>query len=100
MKEFKHETIIIEKKGWQFLRQQNRINAGCTPLSQEQLEKAWDRIKYRNSGANPDTHPIAENEIRISPDSFGMRWDNVKFLLKENGFKQRQDGYEIEGFYL
>ena len=100
MTEFKHETIIIEKEGWQFLRQQNRINAGCTLLSQEQLENAWNKMKYRNNGANPNTHPISENEVRISPDSFGMRWNNVKLLLKDNGFDYREDGFVIEGFYL
>lgn len=100
MREYKHETIIIDRKGWEFLRNISRTLRGFNPLSQEQLDKIWNSNQYRNNGANLTTHPIAENEIRISPDSFSMQWDKVKKLLNDNGFKQRQDGYVIEGVAL
>jgi hypothetical protein len=100
MKEYRHETIIIDRKGWEFLRNTNRTLQGFKALSQEQLDKVWNSNRYRNNGANPKTHPIAENEIRICPDSFSIKWDKVKKLLNDNGFKQRQDGYEIDGIYL
>lgn len=99
MREFKHETIIIEKEGWEFLKNQSRTLKGFEPLSQEQLDKIWKReYEFRNGGG--EKYPISENEIRIEPDSFALRWDKVKQLLKDNGFKQRQDGYVVEGIYL
>ena len=98
MREFKHETIIIEKEGWEFLKNLSRTSKGFKALSQEQLDKSWDRDDFKNGGGKK--YPIADNEIRIDPDSFAIRWDKVKQLLKDNGFNQRQDGYEVEGIYL
>ena len=98
MREFKHETIIIEKEGWEFIKNLSRTLGGFKPLSQEQLDRIWKRDDFKNGAGKK--YPITENEIRINPDSFGIRWDKVKALLKENGFKIRQDGYEIEGVYL
>lgn len=100
IREFKHETIIITKEAFFFLTQENRKKAMCSPLSEEQLEKRWTRIRFRNRGASMEKHPIAENEIRISQDSFSFRFDRIKEMLTANGFIFRQDGFIEEGCYL
>ena len=101
MKKFNHETIIVEKSGWEFLWNTDRVDRGFEPLSQERLDDVWNRrCVNKNRGANPKTHPIAENEIRIDKDTFSIKWETVKSLLKDNGYKYRQDGYIVEGIYL
>ena len=100
MRKFKHETIIVERSGWEFLRNKERVDRGYTPLTQEHLDKVWNRCCFKNGGANPQTHPIADNEIRIDRDSFSIKWEAIKSLLESNGFKHRQDGYEVEGMHL
>lgn len=103
MREVKHETIIIEKEGWEFLKNQTLVMRGFKPRTQEQLDKEWNRIDrngFRNDGANLKTHPIEENEIRVDPDEFSIGWDKIKQLIKDNGIKYRQDGYEVEGICL
>ena len=99
MREFKNETIVITKEGWFFLKQENRKKAGCQLMTQEQLEKAFGRIQYRNDGAGKD-HPIVDNEIRISKGSFNFRLEQMKQMLKDNGFDFREDGFVIEGINL
>ena len=99
IREFKNETIIITKEGFFFLTQKNREKARCTPLTAEQLEARWKRIRYRNGGAGSE-HPIAENEIRISKDSFNFRFEQIKEMLKADGFDFRQDGFIQEGCYM
>lgn len=98
MREFKHETIIIEKDAWQFLKNKSVTERGFKPLSQEQLDRIWSRDDFKNEAGKK--YPITDNEIRISPNTFAIRWDRVKSSLEENGFKYRQDGYEIEGISL
>lgn len=97
---FKHETIIITKEAWCFLRNENRKKAGCVSLNEEQLEKCWARIRYRNHGANSEKYPIADNEIRIDCDSFNFRLEQVKEMLTANGYTFRQDGFIVEGIYI
>lgn len=99
MREFKHETLIIDKEGWKFLQNYYRTKRGFSEAKDEWLEKMWKRA-FKNGGANPKTHPIAENEIRIEQDSFLMKIEKVKSLLKENGFNYRQDGFIQEGMNL
>ena len=100
IKEFKHETIIITKEAFFYLKAENRKKAQCSPLSEEQLEKAWERIRYKNRGASMEKHPITDNELRISPDCFNFRFDQIKEMLTANGFTFRQDGFIEEGCYM
>ncbi len=101
MKTFKHETIIINKETWKFMRNLERRRGGFKLLNEEQLEKLWLKLKdFRNQGANPKTHPIDKNEIRVDKDSFNMKWDYVKQIIIDNGFEYRQDGFVVEGMYM
>lgn len=101
MKEFKHETMVITKEAWKFLRNADRVKGGYSTLTDEQLEKVWGKIAFRNGGAWSKTHPIAENEIRVENDSWNtMRIEDAKAILTENGFEYRQDGFVQEGINL
>ena len=101
MKTFNHETIIIGKTAWKFMRNMERKKNGFKLLTNEQLDKLWLKIQdFRNIGANPATHPIKKNEIRIDKDSFNMKWNDVKQVLIDNGFKYREDGFVVEGMYM
>ena len=96
MREFKHETVVIEKDAWKFLENYYRISQGYSEAKDEWLEKIWKR-KFRNGGANPKTHPISENEVRVEHSDYLMGLDKIKSLLKDNGFDYRQDGFIQEG---
>ena len=98
MKQFKSETIIISKQAWFFLQNHQRLSRGGKAASESFLERAWNVVN-RNDGANPATHPINENEIRIDKDNFG-KLETVKSVLTEKGFGYRQDGFVVEGFNL
>lgn len=100
MREFAHETIITTKEAWKFMWNFEREADGYKPCSDEQLNRIWDRMCNRNRGANPATHPIRENEIRLDRDSFDMRFESVKSTLVANGFECRTDGFVAEGFYM
>ena len=100
MRKFAHETIIITKEAWKFMWNFEREVYGYKPCSDAQLENIWGRICSRNRGANPATHPIAENEVRVDCDTFNMRFENVKSELVANGFQYRKDGFVAEGFYM
>lgn len=100
MKEFRNETIIITKDAWAFMWNYERQAHGFKPCSDEQLNKIWGKMCYRNRGANPATHPIDDNEIRVDRDTFNMRFEKVKSTLAANGFEYRQDGFVASGFYL
>lgn len=99
VKEFKHETLIVKKEGWRFLQNYYRTSRGFQELKDEWLEKMWERA-FKNGGANPKTHPISEDEIRIERDSFLMKIEEVKLLLSKNGFSYRQDGFIQEGMNI
>ena len=100
IREFKNETIVITKEAFFFLKNENRKKSNCTLFNQEQLEQWWSRMKYRNGGASKEKHPIGENEVRISKDSFNFRLEQVKEMLMANGFTFRQDGFIEEGCYM
>lgn len=100
MKKFEHETIIITKNAWKFMRNFERELHGFNPISNEQLDKIWGKITLRNGGANPKDFPIAENEIRVDKDTFNCKWENVKVTLSESGFDYRKDGFTETGTYL
>ena len=101
MKEFKHETMVITKEAWKFLRNADRVKGGYSELKDEQLEKVWSKIYFKNGGAYSKTHPIAENEIRVENDSWNtFRIEEAKQKLTENGFAYRQDGFVAEGINL
>lgn len=100
-REAKLETLVITKEGWKHLYQFNRKRKGCKPLTEEQLEGSWKRgLRFHNGGASSKTHPIAEDEVRITVDTFGIRCDNAKEILKEAGFTFRTDGFIEECIYL
>ena len=99
MKEFKHETIITTREGWEHLEKCYREKVGCKMPSPEFLERSW-KMAFRNLGANPATLPIAENEIRVEHGSFCMAIEEIKNFLENGGFEYRQDGFVAEGFDL
>ena len=100
MKQFKHETIIISKEAWEFMKNFEREVHGYRIFNREWLDKLWSRMYCRNGGANPATHPIKEDEVRVDRDSFNIRFENVKSELTAHGFNYRSDGFVAEGFYL
>ena len=100
MKKYANETIIISKEAWKFMSNFSRENGGFRPLPEERLEWIWKRIYIRNGGANPETHPIGEDEIRINRDTFNMSWEDVRQILNDSGFEYRQDGFIITGIYV
>lgn len=89
----KHETIIIKKEAWKFLRNLDRTTRGYSELSDEALERSWSKFIMRNGGANSITHPIGDDEIRIDKGSFGISWNRVISVCYENDFEWRKDGY-------
>ena len=98
MKSYVHETIIITKSAWKFLRNHFRLTNGYSKLRDEQLEKIWNSTKrYRNLGANPQTHPISDNEMRIEDGDFLCEFSEIKKLLRYNGFGYREDGFVVSG---
>lgn len=99
-REMKLETLIITKEGWKHLYQFNRKRKGCQPIPEDKLENSWKRWSCRNGGASSKTHPIADNEIRITVDTFGIRCDKAKEILKEAGLTYRTDGFIEECIYL
>lgn len=100
MREVKLETLVITKEAWKFLRKYSCTSRGFKEPTDEQLEKTWNRMDFKNGGAYSKTYPIAENEIRIESDSFAIRWEKVKELLAENGFGFRSDGFIQEAMYI
>ena len=84
---YKSETIM------------DRTQFGRKPCSNEFLEYQW-RTCFRNGGANPKTHPIAEDEIRVCKDSFNLSLEEIKVKLEDYGFTYREDGYCEEGLYI
>lgn len=99
MKEFKHETVVTTRQGWEHLEKCYREKVGCKIPSPEFLERSWKRA-FRNLGANPATHPIEENEIRVEHGSFCMTIEEIKSALTRGKFDFRQDGFVAEGFNL
>lgn len=101
MRELKHETIIVSKETYFFLRNHTRKIGGYSELSDESLERLWNRMESaRNIGANSQTHPIDKNEVRIDRDSFGLPLNTMKTLINDNGFTYREDGYIVESIYI
>ena len=97
MKAFEHETIIVTKDGWKFLRNLNRTTQGYSELTDEQLDRIWDNTTIKNNGANPKTHPISENEIRIDDYMFSIKWDKIKEIIYKNNLEWRKDGFMLTG---
>ena len=98
--QFKNETIIINKETWIFLRNYERTIDGYPELTERQIERVWNGMSIKNRGANPKTHPIADNEIRVDRDSFELKWDAIRSLITDNGFTYREDGFVAEGVYI
>lgn len=100
MKTFKHETLIISKEAWFFLNHYDRTSRGYRDCTNEWLERVWSSQLIRNNGANPETHPIADDEIRIDREYFHISWDKIKTVLTDNGFTYRDDGFIVNGFNI
>ena len=100
MKKFSNDTIIVNKETWKFLKNYNRTSQGFSEMSDESLERFWNRLQWRNGGANSKTHPIAEDEIRIDRDTFSIRWDTIREFITDNGFAYREDGYIVVGINI
>ena len=56
-------------------------------------------MRFRNQSASNQTYPINENEVRLTRDSFSLRWDNIKDMLNDEGFGYREDGFVQEAIY-
>lgn len=97
MNEFRHETIIINKETWKFLWNYERKIGGCSELTDESLEIVWGYYVNRNHGANSKTYLIAEDEVRIHKDTFGIPLNTIKALIIDNGFSYREDEFIVKG---
>lgn len=98
-REYKHETIILTKEVWVLAKNWDRTSRGFKPLSDTFVERVWTQC-FRNGGANPATHPIADNEIRVDRDSFHFNLETIKAMLLNAGCTWREDGFVQEGIYL
>ena len=92
----KLETIIINKEAWKVLKQLNREKVNCRLLTEEELEKCWNRLRFRNNGASDKDYPRAEDEFRMTRDSFSFSLETAKILLETFGFEYRTDGFVLE----
>ncbi len=101
MANYTHETIIITKEAWKFLRNLDRKIGNFRPVTDEMHERTWSNLISRNYCANPASHPISDNEVRIHPNSFErIAWDEMKNTLIEGGFGYRDDGFVAKGMYI
>lgn len=101
MKQYKYSTVIIPKEGWKYLLQRAfSQGGGGRTLPEESIERAWKRIASKNGGASPTKNPIAEDEIRVDMDTFGLNTELIKKLLDEQGISWREDGFITEGIYV
>ena len=92
-------TIWVGKKAYFFLNRESRKQRGCKPLSKEQEEKLWRKIKNLSKFKN--------GQYQIDDDSFGGgdgtyngKWwdwslDDIIGMLERNGFKYRA-GKKVE----
>ena len=94
----KLETIYIPKEAYFKLRNRQRVERGCKIMSEESLERMWQRI-----------HPSRKDGdyIRVDDDSLGggdgtrygkwVRWDipTLKRMVEELGYTWKP-GEEIE----
>lgn len=100
MASYTHETIIITKEAWKFLRILNRKIGNFRPVTDEMHERTWLNLN-RNYCANPASHPIEDNEVRIYPGYFDkIAWGEVKSMLIDGGFGYRDDGFRAKGMCL
>lgn len=100
MKEFESETIVVKKDAWMFLWNYERILKGYKEVTEEQLNRIWNKIPFLNGDASKDKFPILENEIRIDKNNFGFEMEKIKDVLTQNGFDFREDGYKARYSYL
>ena len=97
MRKFTSETIILTKEAWVLIKNWERASHGYKKLPDSFVEHVWAQA-FRNGGANSATHPISDNEIRVSRDSFSISLEEVKAELEKAGYGYRQDGFIEEGF--
>lgn len=87
------KTIWIGKKAYFFLEAEGRKQRGCKPLSKEQKEKIWRRIKGLSTFKNGQ-YQITDNHFGGGDGTYNGKWwdwsiDTVIEMLEENGFKYR-----------
>lgn len=97
MRKFTSETIILTKEAWVLIKNWERVSHGYKKLSDTFIDRVWSQC-FRNGGANPATHPISDNEIRVDRESFSISLEEVKAELEKAGYGYRQDGFIVEGF--
>lgn len=95
-------TLIITKEGWKLIRilssKRNceRYGISYKQPTDEQFEKEWSKISFKNGGASNKEYPISDNEFRYRPSGFGYSIDTVKKLLDEKGLTYREDSFIAE----
>ncbi len=96
------KTLIITKEGWKAVRifcGQKTCKAYGRQYKQptdEQFDREWDRMQFRNGGASNKEHPIADDEFRYRPSGFGYKIETIKKLLDSKGLTYREDGFIAE----
>lgn len=86
----KAKTIIVSKEAWIHVKNSEREKRGFKKLSDTFIERMWTN-GFRNAGANPATHPIDENEIRLCECDYHFPY--VLKELEDAGFTWREDGF-------
>lgn len=87
-RKFSHDSFLINKDGYFFLRNFSRKERGFEPLTIDKLEKIWDRLSKESE------------QYRVTVDSFSKSVIELKDLLDDAGFTYIEDGKKVEGFYL
>lgn len=90
----KSRTIWIGKKAYFFLNREGRKQRGCKPLSKEQEEKIWRRIKNLSKFRNGQ-YKIDDGSFGGGDGTYDGKWwdwslDYIMKLLDENGFSYRK----------
>lgn len=88
---FKHDSLLVNKESYCYIKQYNRKRRGYGPLSEESLDRLWKRIHCKEQN---------ETLARIDKDTFSISMEQVKELLTSAGLTYIDDGKKVEGFYL
>ena len=92
-------TIWIGKNAYLFLDEEERKQRGCKPLSNDQKEKLWERLKksprFRNGQYN-----VYNNSFGGGDGTYNGRWrswpvEEIIRMLEKNGLEY-QNGEEME----
>lgn len=98
----KAKTLVMTKAGWkvvhEFISSENRKAFGLPQRksSDEELERLWAKMKFRNLGAPQKEYPISDDEWRYAVSDYGYSIKRIKAILDENSLSYRQDGFCLE----